>query len=79
MILQMYSVFDSKVGAYSAPFCARARGEAVRNFSIACQDDSLPFKKDLPSYRLFVLAEFDDQSGVIRPLKPEPVIGADEF
>lgn len=79
-LLQMYAVFDSKVGAYAAPFLARARGEAVRSFQIACQDDSLPFKKFPADYRLYFVGGWDDIAGRLIPLEnPQPVIGADEF
>lgn len=79
MKLQIYAVFDSKVGIYGQPICARARGEAVRTFNMACQDESLPFKKYAGDYRLFFIGEYNDQTGELIAFKPEPVIGADEF
>lgn len=75
----LFSVFDTKSGAYAAPFVSPSRGSAVRAFSDACGDDNLPFKKHPGDYRLFLLAEFDDNSGSILPIQPDPIIGADEF
>lgn len=79
MKLFMFSVHDSKVGAYAAPFTARARGEAVRSFQTACSDPALPFKNNPTDYSLWFLAEFHDDTGFVEPVKPERVIGADEF
>lgn len=80
MKLSMYSVHDSKAGVFAAPFCARSRGEAIRSFQIACGDDQLPFKKFPGDYTLFLLAEFDDNTGLIVPQSsPDRVIGAGEF
>ena len=78
---QVYAVFDSKVGAYTAPFNLRTRGEAIRSFEDACRDDKLPFKVHGGDYRLFFLGEFDDNTGTYLnvPNGPEPVIGADEI
>lgn len=73
------SVFDSKVNAFSSPFCCKSRGEAIRSFTDACRDDSLPFKRHPTDYRLFILAEFDDQSGVFLSNGVDSVIGADEL
>lgn len=79
MKLLLCSVFDSAVGVYATPFCVRTRGEAIRSFTDACKDDSLPFKKHPAHYRLFLLGEYDDGTGLVVCNKPEPLIGADEL
>lgn len=79
-ILQLYSVFDVKVGAFAAPFLARTKGEAVRSFQQACADDGLPFKRNPEDYSLFFVGGWDDDNGRLLPLdKPDRVIGASEF
>ena len=45
MILKMYTVFDSKVGAYLPPFFLRSNGEAVRSFITTCNDPKHSFYK----------------------------------
>ncbi|WNK13489.1 MAG: nonstructural protein [Microvirus sp.] len=75
----MFSVFDSKVGVYAQPFFVPSRGAAVRSFSDACVDDSLPFKKHPADYRLFYLGVYDDVAGSFEGVIPEPVIGGDEI
>lgn len=78
-ILVACAVFDSKVGAYSPPFFVKTKGEAIRSFTDACADDNLPFKKHPGDYRLFLLGEFDDNSGLLTAVgNPVPLIGADE-
>lgn len=80
MRVMMCSVYDSKVGVYAAPFCARSRGEAIRSFHSATLDDNLPFKRYPADYRLFCVGEYDDNVGRLYPAEqPEPIIGADEF
>jgi len=79
MSLLMFSVYDSKVGAYANPFFVRTRGEAVRSFADACQDDSLPFKKHPGDYVLYCVGSWDEVGGVVESRGPERVIGADEM
>jgi hypothetical protein len=79
MILQVYAVKDTKVGAFATPFFLRARGEAVRSFEDASKDEKLPFRLHPSDYELWFLAEFDDSSGEILARRPERVIGANEF
>ncbi|QCQ84887.1 nonstructural protein [Blackfly microvirus SF02] len=73
------AVFDSKVGAFSPPFSVKTKGEAIRSFTDACSDDKLPFRSHPSDYRLFWLGEFDDNSGILSGVPPEPLIGADEL
>ncbi|QCS36309.1 nonstructural protein [Capybara microvirus Cap1_SP_228] len=81
MALLVFSVHDTKVGAYANPFFVRTRGEAVRSFSDACQDDSLPFKRHPGDYVLYLVGSWDETSGRIvgRETGPERVLGADEL
>lgn len=79
-ILQLYSVFDTKVGAFASPFIARTKAEAIRSFQVACGDDNLPFKRHPADYQLYFVGGWNDQSGSLLPLSvAERVIGADEF
>lgn len=79
MALLVMSVFDSKVGAFANPFCVRTKGEAHRSFEDACKDENLPFKKHPADFALFHIGSFDDNDGSLVPIRPERVIGADEF
>lgn len=79
MKLQLYSVVDNKVGAFMPPFAARARGEALRSFQGACQDEKHQFNAHRADYVLYFLGEFEDGDGIITAVRPERVIGGDEF
>ena len=75
----MFSVFDSKVGAFAAPFLSRTKGEAVRSFGEAKRDPQSLISKYPADYRLFCVGIWDESVGVISPRAPELVIGADEL
>lgn len=79
MKLLMFSVVDTKVGAFMPPFCARARGEALRSFQSACQDEKHQFFAHKADYVLYLIGEFDDSTGYITAPQSERVIGGDEF
>lgn len=64
MILVIYSVYDSKVGAYLQPFFMRSRGEASRAFTEAVADSNSPFCKHPDDFVLFELGTFDDSTGL---------------
>lgn len=67
MMIEVYSVYDKAVNAFMAPFFARARGEALRNFIAAVHQENGPFKDNLPDYTLYYLGKFDDASGALIP------------
>ncbi|QCQ84638.1 nonstructural protein [Blackfly microvirus SF02] len=77
--LLLCSVFDTKVGSFAPTFCCKSRGEAIRSFEDAVRDPKMPFAAHPGDYQLFAVGDFDDISGVISVVKPERLIGADEF
>jgi hypothetical protein len=79
MKLLMCAVFDSKVSAYSPPFCVKTKGEAIRSFSDAVADTNTALNKHRADYRLWLVGEFDDNTGAVAPIYPEALIGADEI
>lgn len=60
MIYKIFTVFDSKVGAYLQPFFMRSRGEAIRAYTDLCNDGKSEFTKYPEDYTLFELGEFSD-------------------
>lgn len=80
MKLTVCSVYDSKVNAFSPPFCVKSRGEAIRSFTDAVRDTTLNFHRHPADYRLFILGTWDDQDGSFhQPGAPEPILSADEI
>lgn len=71
------SVLDKKVGAYSAPFLCKTKGEAIRSFTDAVKDSTLPFQKHPEDYCLHFIGEFDDTTAQCVPNSfPEPLLEA---
>lgn len=65
MILKIYTVYDSKVEAYLRPFFMQSRGEAIRAFTDAVNDQNTQFNKHPEDFTLFELGMYDDQNGGI--------------
>jgi hypothetical protein len=63
MKLRIFAIHDSAVGAYLEPFFARAAGEAIRRFEVACNTPDHPFCQRPADYTLFELGEYDDETG----------------
>lgn len=62
MKVKVFSVFDSKVGAFQQPFFARTAGEALRMFENAVRDSNSGFHAHPGDYSLFEIGSFDDLS-----------------
>lgn len=70
------AVYDSKAQVFSkAPISMRNRGEALRMWMDAVNDPASPFSKHPEDYTLFVIAEYDEFSGEIWPLKAHESLG----
>ena len=63
--LIMAAVYDSAVGVYFQPFFARSRAEAIRSFVDVANKDGHPFSNHPGDYTLFIIAEWDEESGRI--------------
>lgn len=73
--MKIFSVFDSAVEAFMQPMFVRAKGEAVRLFTDACNDNKTPLQAHPEHYSLWYIGEFEDSSGTLVPCKvPERVI-----
>lgn len=60
MLQKIFTVYDSKVGAYLPPFFMSARGEALRAFVDTISDDKSVISKHPEDYTLFELGEYDN-------------------
>lgn len=78
MKLDVYAVRDAAVGAFMQPFFARSKGEAIRSFTLAVQDEKHDFYRNPADFALFKLGMWDDTSGELEysPEFPEKVISA---
>lgn len=79
MILRIFTVYDAAVNAFMTPFFARSKGEAIRSFTQAVNDEKSQFNANPSDYGLWYLGDFDDDSGSVTPPNaPEKVIQAIE-
>ena len=63
MIVQVFSVFDSKAGSFAQPFFSHTLVTGKRAFADACADPSTMLSRHPSDFALFHLGSFDDQSG----------------
>jgi hypothetical protein len=61
----MFTVYDSKVGAYLQPFFMRSKGEAIRGFSQIVNDGKSAFFTNPEDYTLFELGDYFDDTGTV--------------
>lgn len=63
--MKIFTLFDSKVSAYTTPFFCRSKGEAVRQLTdaMARQDTMLSLHPE--DFTLFELGDFDESNGKI--------------
>lgn len=63
MTLKVYSVFDSKAGAFLQPFFCVNRAVALRSFMTAVQDERSEFHRYAADFTLFEVGEWDQMDG----------------
>lgn len=72
-MLHVFSVLDTKAGAYNTPFFSRSLGEAERSFDMLRSDTSTVPGKYPAEFVLVQLGQFDDQSGTFETHPPRLV------
>ena len=60
MIMKVFSVYDSAVGAYMTPFFMQSSGAAIRAFTDITNDLQSAICKHPSDYSLFELGSWDD-------------------
>lgn len=75
MILKMFAVYDSKVGAYMAPFFMQSSGQALRAFIDTAQDKETQIGKHPEDFTLFELGEYDDSCASLHQLDVPTSLG----
>lgn len=75
MILQVFSVFDTAVGAYMQPFFVHSKGEALRSFVDIVNDSKSKIAAHPDDYCLFHLGEYDDKTASFELLSSPVSLG----
>lgn len=63
MIQQVFTAYDNKTKAFLPPFQLRTSEEAIRGFTEVCNTQDHQFQKYPEDYSLYLLGEFDDNTG----------------
>lgn len=79
MLHNVFTVLDTKVGAYMTPFFSRSRGEAIRSFQDACSQPDSAFSKHPEDFVMFHLGEYDDNTAEFKLIAPESLAKAIDF
>ncbi|WP_445779309.1 phage ORF5 protein [Shewanella sp.] len=80
MIMKVFAIFDSAVGAYLPPFNMKEIGEVERALKGHCNDPLHNFYKHGSDFTLFQLGTFDDTSAVYDLLiTPHRISGLHEY
>lgn len=80
MLLKVYSIYDEKAKCFGQPFFMAHNGMALRAFSDLIQDKNTMVAKHPSDFKLYVLGEFDDNSGGLSTLaQPEFLSNALDF
>lgn len=72
MILEIFAVYDTKVGCYLPPHFLRSVGEMLRAFEVAANDSGHQFCKHAEDYTLFHVGSWDDAKCIFI-LKETPI------
>lgn len=72
MLVKIFSVFDTKGGAFLQPFYAMSKGHAIRSFTDSTNTEGHTFNKYPEDFILFELGDFDDSNAKFHIL-PEPL------
>lgn len=80
MLLKLYGVRDEKAEAFRDMRFYQTDGIASRQFSDAAMDPKTYINKHPQDYSLYLLGEFDDETGLVRAISPSRLVArANEF
>lgn len=63
MKMKVFTVFDSKIGAYMQPFFMPTFGAAIRAWIDTVNQPDTQFAKHPADFTLFEIGEFDEETG----------------
>ena len=75
MQVNIYSIYDSKAKAYLQPWFAANNLVAFRNCERSAKQPGSPFAEFPGDFTVFKLAEFNDDTGEVMPLKAHENLG----
>lgn len=79
MSVCVYSIHDSKAGAFLQPFFSPNDDTAKRDFGYACNDPEHAFYRSAQDFTLFFIGRFDSTDGRLEGVGPNPVCNGVEL
>lgn len=73
MQFKVVAVKDTAILSYATPFYVTHVGSAIRGFMDECKNKESPIGKHPEDYELYLLGEFDDQTGEFDQIRPERI------
>nr|QJB19783.1 MAG: nonstructural protein [Microvirus sp.] len=70
MITSVFSVHDSKAGAFCTPYYSENNNTAIRDFAYAANDKDSQIGRHPSDYTLFCIGSFDNQTGQLTTIEP---------
>jgi hypothetical protein len=64
-VKKIFSIYDEKAGAYLQPFFLDTVGQAERALLDCLADSNHNFSRHTADFTLFLLGEFDEQTGLV--------------
>lgn len=77
--MKIFVIHDQAAESYLAPFFVKTHAIAVRSIETLVADVNHQFFQHAEHFRLFLIGEFDEETGVITPCVPEFVIGCNDI
>lgn len=74
MIFKIYSILDTKAGAFAPPFFVANDQVAIRSVLAARNDPNGLMGRFPDDFKLFCLGDFDDEVGVLSPSAPKLIM-----
>lgn len=79
MKMKVYSILDSKTGAYGVPFFNVNKDVALRSFMDLTRDERSMASRHPQDYHLFEIGEFDDVTAEITGCSPVALGSGTQF
>ncbi len=79
MRMLVFSVFDAAAEAYLPPVFYSTKGQMMRSFADACNEEGHMFARHAEDYTLFHIGFFDPGKGLLESLTPDSLGNALQF
>lgn len=73
-VMKACCIHDVKAEAWLPPMFFQSNAQAVRSFGDAVRNENTEFGKHPEDYHLYVIGEFDEQSGELSVMSPVHLI-----